>query len=203
LVPRKQPDAVRLAREQAGAVQSASSARILAYQSRALAVKDPSEEPPPVRIPIGFRLIGIYKLVTAVLSLALGFGLFRLFQADVRAGLEPIIRSLRLDPENQLIHWLISRLAGLDRKQLHLIEAGTIGYAILHVIEGVGILRGRRWGGFLIILATSSLIPVECYELVQRLSAPRIAALVVNAGIVVYLIVNRNRLLGGRRSHRV
>ena len=30
--------------------------------------------------PIGFRIIGVYKLVTAGLSLALAFGLFRLFK---------------------------------------------------------------------------------------------------------------------------
>ncbi len=156
----------------------------------------------PVRVPIGFRLIGVYKLVTAGLSLALGFGLFRLFQADVRAGLGPIIRSLRLDPENQLVHWVISRLTGLDRKQLHLLEVGTIGYAVLHLAEGIGILRGKRWGGVLIILATTSLIPFECYELFQRQSIPRVAALAVNAGIVIYLIVNRDRLLRGRRPRR-
>jgi uncharacterized membrane protein (DUF2068 family) len=149
---------------------------------------------------MGFKLIGVYKLVTAALALALAFGLFRLFQADVRAGLEPIIRSLRLDPENRLVHWLINRLAGIDRKQLHLLEVGTIAYAILHVVEGIGILRGKRWGGVLIILATSSLIPVECYELYQRLSIPRVVALAVNAGIVIYLIVNRDRLLRGHRS---
>ena len=109
----------------------------------------------PGRIPIGFKLIGVYKLVTAVLSLALGFGLFRLFQADVRIGLEPIVRGLRLDPENLFIHSLISRLAGLDRTKRLWIETGTLAYAILHGIEGIGILRGKRWGGALIILALS------------------------------------------------
>ena len=62
-----------------------------------------TREPIPRRLPIGFLLIGAYKLITAVLSLALGFGLFRLFQADVRATLEPVVRGLRLDPENALI----------------------------------------------------------------------------------------------------
>ena len=68
----------------------------------------------PSRIPIGFLLIGAYKLITAALSVALGFGLFRLFQADVRTTLEPLVRGLRLDPENAFIHSVISRLAGLN-----------------------------------------------------------------------------------------
>jgi uncharacterized membrane protein (DUF2068 family) len=143
---------------------------------------------------IGFQIIGFYKLITAVLSLALAFGLFRLFRADVRTNLELLIRFVRLDPENTLIHALISRLAGIDHRRLILIEAGTIGYAVLHTIEGIGILRGKRWGGLLIILATSSLIPLECYEIVRRRSFMRITALVLNLGIVVYLIVNRRKL---------
>src|SRR4051812_8300732 len=144
--------------------------------------------------PIGFQIIGVYKLVTAGLSLVLAFELSRLFKTDLRASLELLIRFVRLDPDNAIIHAVILRLAGIDRKQLQWIEAGTIGYAILHTIEGIGILRGKRWGGLLIILATSSLIPLECYEILLRRSLPRIAALVLNLGIVVYLIVNRRKL---------
>jgi uncharacterized membrane protein (DUF2068 family) len=159
-------------------------------------------KPSSNRDPIGFKLIGVYKLVTAVLSLVLGFGLFRLFRSEVRTSLEPIIRGLRLDPENAFIHSLISRLAGLDSKQRLWIEAGTIVYAILHVIEGVGILRGKRWGGALIILATSSLIPVECLEIVRHRTFLRIAALVLNTAIVIYLLRNRNSLHGRPRPIR-
>jgi uncharacterized membrane protein (DUF2068 family) len=153
--------------------------------------------------PIGFKIIGVFKLVTAGLSLALAFGLFRLFRADVRASLELLIRFVRLDPDNALVHAVIERLAGIDHRRLVWIEAGTIGYAILHTIEGIGILRGKRWGGLLIILATSSLIPLECYEVARHRSPVRIAALVLNLGIVVYLIVNRRKLTSERLPNRV
>jgi uncharacterized membrane protein (DUF2068 family) len=153
--------------------------------------------------PIGFEIIGVYKLVTAGLSLALAFGMFRFFKADVRASLELLLRFLRLDPDNAIVHAVVERLAGLDRRRLLWIEAGTIGYAILHVIEGIGILRGKRWGGLLIILATSSLIPLECYEILRRRSLVRITALVLNLGIVVYLVVNRRKLTPERLPSRV
>ena len=158
--------------------------------------------PSPRRVPIGFTLIGAYKLITAALSVALGFGLFRLFQADVKTTLELIVRGLRLDPENAFIHSLISGLVSLDPKHVVWIELGTVIYAILHTIEGIGILRGRRWGGVLIILATSSLIPVECYEIVRRRSFVRIIALTLNLAIVAYLIVQRGSLHGKKRPTR-
>jgi uncharacterized membrane protein (DUF2068 family) len=146
------------------------------------------------RAPIGFRIIAAYKLATAVLSLALGIGLIRLFRADAGTSLEFAIRSLRLDPENSLIHGTIARLAGIDRKRLGIIEAGTFSYAALHAIEGIAVLKGKRWGAALIILATSSLIPFECYEIWRRHSLVRISALVLNVGIVAYLIANRQSL---------
>jgi uncharacterized membrane protein (DUF2068 family) len=152
--------------------------------------------------PIGFRVIGVYKLTTAALSLALALGLFRLFRADVRTNLELFIRFVRLDPDNELIHTLIQQLSSLDHKRLLLIEAGTVSYAILHTIEGIGILRGKRWGGFLIIVATSSLIPLECYEILRRRSLARIAALILNVGIVIYLIVNRRKLTPEGMPHQ-
>ena len=128
-----------------------------------------------LRGPLGVQIIGVLKLVTAVLGMAVGLGLFRLFKSDVAASLEQVIRHLHLDPENRLVHRAISWISGLQPKQLHLIEAGTFFYVSLHTIEGVGLLTGRRWGAFLTILATSSLIPLECYEIYERPRPLRIA----------------------------
>jgi len=147
-----------------------------------------------LRGPLGVQIIGVLKLVTAVLGMAVGLGLFRLFKSDVAASLEQIIRHLHLDPENRFIHRAISWISGLQPRQLHLIEAGTFFYVSLHTIEGVGLLTGRRWGAFLTILATSSLIPLECYEIYERPRSLRIAVLVINIGIVIYLIANRDKL---------
>ena len=143
---------------------------------------------------LGFQIIGVLKLVTAALGMAVGLGLFRLFKSDVAASLEQIIRHLHLDPENRLVHHAISWISGLQPRQLHLIEAGTFFYASLHTIEGIGLLRGRRWGAFLTIVATSSLIPLECYEIYERPRPLRIAVLVINIGIAIYLIANRDKL---------
>jgi len=143
---------------------------------------------------LGIRIIGVLKLVTASLGVAVGFGMFRLFKSDVSQTLEHIIRHIHLDPENLLVHRLISWISGLQPRQLHLIEAGTFFYASLHTIEGIGLLRGMRWGAWLTIIATSSLIPLECYEIYERPRPLRIAVLVVNLGIAIYLIVNRNKL---------
>ncbi len=147
-----------------------------------------------LRGPLGVQIIGVLKLVTATLGVAVGIGLFRLFKSDVASSLEHIIRNLHLDPENRFIHGAISWISGLQPRQLHLIEAGTFFYVTLHTFEGIGLLAGKRWGAFLTIVATGSLIPLECYEICERPRPLRIVVLVVNLGILIYLIANRNKL---------
>jgi uncharacterized membrane protein (DUF2068 family) len=153
-------------------------------------------------VPAGFKIIGAYKLFTAALSFALGVGLFRLFRGDVQTGIQELIRALRLDPDNQLIHAAVEALTRIDRRRLEWIQMGVFAYSALHVAEGIGILRGKRWGAILIILATSSLIPIECFQIVRKPSPVRIAALVGNTAIVVYLIRNRDRLHRGFAANR-
>jgi uncharacterized membrane protein (DUF2068 family) len=137
----------------------------------------------------GFKLSGIYKLISGALALAQGIGLVRFLDHDPGPRAERIINHLGLDPHNQLIHSVIERLTGIDRVHLLAVEVGTFCYALLHAIEGIGLLLGRNWAGYLVIGATSTLIPFEIYELARKFGPLRVAFLVVNAGFVIYLII--------------
>jgi uncharacterized membrane protein (DUF2068 family) len=144
----------------------------------------------------GFKVIGTLKLISGALALAVGIGVVRFLDHDPAPRAERVVSHLGLDPHNHLIHSLISRLTGIDRAHLRAIQAGTFFYALLHLVEGIGLILGRDWAGYLVIVATSSLIPFEIYEIVRRLSLLRVSLLVLNVGIVIYLIVTL------RREHR-
>jgi uncharacterized membrane protein (DUF2068 family) len=137
----------------------------------------------------GFRVIGAFKVLTGVVLLGLGLGIFHLLNRDLGEWLAHLVSLVRLDPHNRLIHTVLSRVAGLDSRQLKELGLGTFFYAFLHIIEGTGLLLRRRWAGYLVIVATGSLIPLEFYEAVKRWNTAKLAVIVVNVGIVVYLIV--------------
>jgi uncharacterized membrane protein (DUF2068 family) len=137
----------------------------------------------------GFKVIGTLKLISGALSLAAGIGILHYIDQGQGMDLEGFVTHLGLDPQNHIIHTVISRLTGIDRVHLRAIEAGTFFYALLHLIEGIGLILERDWAGYLVIVATSSLIPFEIYEISQKLSLPRITILVLNLAIVFYLIV--------------
>jgi uncharacterized membrane protein (DUF2068 family) len=137
----------------------------------------------------GFKVIGTLKLFSGLIAVAAGFGAIRFLEHDPGPKLERTVIHLGLDPQNQIIHTVISRLTGLDRNQLRTIAAGTFFYAILHSIEGIGLLLEKAWAGYLVVLSTSTLVPFEIYEIAQKPTYLRFALFLLNVGIVIYLII--------------
>jgi uncharacterized membrane protein (DUF2068 family) len=84
-------------------------------------------------------------------------------------------------------------VADLEPGRFHVIGAGMLFYAALLLTEGIGLMYRKRWAEYLTIVATASFIPLELYELARRVSAPRLAVLLVNVAIVIYLFVRVRR----------
>ena len=83
-----------------------------------------------------------------------------------------------------------------------LIEAGTFFYALLHIVEGTGLILERDWAGYLTVIATSALVPFECYEILQKVNPLKILVLIVNLGFVVYVVVKLRQEHRERRAQR-
>jgi uncharacterized membrane protein (DUF2068 family) len=139
------------------------------------------------------RLIAVFKLLTGFLLLAVAVGALRLLHHDVADVAATWIGLLRLDPDSRVVEPLLGRLAGVDDRTLKEIGAGSLFYAALLLTEGVGLMRGKRWAEYLTIVATSSLVPLEIYEIVRHVTLTRIGVLVLNLVIVGYLVVRVRR----------
>jgi len=61
-------------------------------------------------------------------------------------------------------------------------------YAGLFLVEGTGLWLLKPWAEWFTTILTSTLIPVEVYEVYRRPTALRIVALLINVAIVFYLI---------------
>ncbi len=160
----------------------------------------------PLRDKIILRLIAvdraIHFLVLALLALAvfliaaheqeLRQRFYRLL-ADIQGG----VGGGPLESTHTGLVGDLDRLFSLDRGTLHLVGAGLIGYALLEGAEAVGLWFQRRWAEYLTFVATTLLVPLEVYELTVRVSWFKLAALIVNVAIVLYLLLAK-RLFGLR-----
>ena len=73
-------------------------------------------------------------------------------------------------------------------RRVQLLGISAFAYAGLFILEGIGLWRQRPWGEYLTIIAGSSLLPFEIYAAIHRVTALRVAVLVTNIAIVIYLI---------------
>src|SRR5262245_10837879 len=140
------------------------------------------------------RLIGAFKLLKGLLLLAFGTGASRLLDrpdaADIVAGWAA---ALHLNTGGRMIGRLLEWLGAVDEHTLRRIRVGAFVYAALLMIEGVGLLRRRRWAEYVTVIITASFIPIEVYGVTRHVTGMGVVAVAVNIAIVVYLVARLRR----------
>jgi uncharacterized membrane protein (DUF2068 family) len=144
------------------------------------------------------RLIAAFKLFKGIVLFAVGIGAVRLLHKDLAFEVERWADIFRVDPHNHYFHLLLQKFSILDDRKLRELSVGTFFYSALLLTEGTGLLLGKRWAEYFTIIATSSFIPLEIYELTKRVSWPRLVVLLLNVVVVVYLVVG---LCRNRKNH--
>ena len=141
----------------------------------------------PTRDP-GLVAIAVFKLFKAVTLIALGLGAFRLLNPVTVHRLVNWLLHFSLTTGQRFIDRAIDLLSKLTRGHAAALGLGAILYGSLFTVEGIGLWKGKRWAEYLTVIATSTLIPFEVYELTRRLTMVRVSALVVNVAAVIYLV---------------
>jgi len=164
----------------------------LVSRHNVLAVTHAVQEKPEFRVPgpsgdQWIVLIGVFKLVKGLLLLAAGIGILKLMHKDIAAVVEHWINVLRVDPGNHYIHGLAVRALNLNNRKLEELSAGTFLYASLFLTEGTGLLLHKRWAQYFTMIVTGSLLPLEIYTFVHRVTVAKAIMIVVNAAVVAYL----------------
>jgi uncharacterized membrane protein (DUF2068 family) len=146
------------------------------------------------------RAIAVFKFLKCAMLIALGVGAFKLLHKDLGGMVEHWAEALRLDPGNRFVDAALGKAAHLRPEQIKKLGLGSLLYAALFLAEGTGLWLEKRWGEWLTVIITSSLVPLEIYEIYRHPSAVKVAVLVINLGIVGYLIYRiRSESLGSGR----
>jgi uncharacterized membrane protein (DUF2068 family) len=140
------------------------------------------------RVDFGLRVIIVWKAVKAVLLYALGIAAFALVHSDVAQLGEDLVAWFGIDAGRPTVQHALAKLGGLTPHRISVIGIGAILYATVMALEGWGLHQRKRWAEWLTVIVTSSLIPLEIYELIKHPSLGKVIALVVNVAIVLYLL---------------
>lgn len=145
----------------------------------------------------GMQAIIFYKLAKALFATLVGFGALSALQSGAEA-LSATLAQVLLDHATRAWALQAATLIVTAGTTAHVkIAAGAaFGDGLLSAVEGFALRAGHWWAPWLVVVGTSVLLPWEVLEVVRHPHWGRVLVLVVNLGVVVYL------LLGVRREHR-
>ena len=134
-----------------------------------------------------FRAIALFKLCKAALFIAVGVAVLRFVRADDIESLADWVPRMGLGPASRYIGRALVEMASLTPTRVREVGLGSFFYAGLFLIEGFGLWFLKRWAAWMTIVLTSSLVPVEIWEIFRHPSVPKVLVLGINVGLVAYL----------------
>jgi uncharacterized membrane protein (DUF2068 family) len=134
------------------------------------------------------RLIAVFKLLKTVLLIVVGVGVLQLIHMNITNVLEHLVRKLGLDPGSRYVAEALQKAANLTPDRVMDIGIGSFIYAGLFLAEGIGLWLLKRWAEWFTAILTSTLVPVEVYEIYRRPTALKVLVLIINIVIVGYLV---------------
>jgi uncharacterized membrane protein (DUF2068 family) len=159
-----------------------------------------------IRSAIVLRIFAVERFLRAILFGALAWAVWefgvsrasleRAFNKDYPA-LRALFRQLGYDVDHSKLVGLIHSALTLSQNTIKVIAGGVLLYALLELVEGVGLWLEQRWGEYFAMIVTSLGLPYEIYDLTDKITVTRVIFFLINLALVVYLVVTR-RLFGVR-----
>lgn len=145
---------------------------------------------------------GFHSLAFTVLAVGLGLVMTNLTRVkqvgdDLRRTMEVAVAHTGQQASRSFVTDVLGDIDALHPRALEVLFATAVAYAVLEGVEAVGLWRQRRWAEYLTVIATAGFLPFEISALFDKVTAPRLAALVVNLAILAWLVWSK-RLFGVR-----
>jgi uncharacterized membrane protein (DUF2068 family) len=176
--------------------------------------RGPSEDAPMVlrgkalRQAIIVRALAVERWFRALL---IGLGAwavwkFRGAQGSIQAALErdlPLLRASGIKVDQMATVHELEKALATKPSTLTLLFFILVAYAVLELVEGIGLWLLARWGEYFAVVATSIFLPLEVHELAKGITITRGVAFAINVAAVVYLLISKRLfgLRGGRKAY--
>lgn len=147
----------------------------------------------------GMRIIALYKIAKTIGLILVAMAAFRLNRSQNFEHLVHWLEQLSLSDSSGLRWKLVNELQSMGPRKFVAIGVVALAYAAVFATEGIGLWLQKYWAEWFTVIATGSLVPLEIYEAVYRFSGFKLAALLANIAIVVYLV---RVALQSRKSRR-
>jgi uncharacterized membrane protein (DUF2068 family) len=115
----------------------------------------------------------------------------------------PVLRALGFKVDQMTTVHELERALAVKPSTLALIVLALGAYAVLQVVEGIGLWLLKRWGEYFAVVATSIFLPLEIHDLATGITLTRTLTFAINIAAVLYLLISKRLfgLRGGREAY--
>jgi uncharacterized membrane protein (DUF2068 family) len=128
-------------------------------------------------------------------------------QGSIQAAFDrdlPLLRTAGIKVDQMTAIHELERALAARPSTLALLTLALVAYAVLELVEGVGLWLLTRWGEYFAVVATSVFLPLEVYDLVSKgITTTRVLTFAINVAAVIYLLISKRLfgLRGGRKAY--
>lgn len=136
----------------------------------------------------GLHVVALFEGAKGLLVLLVGFELLSFIHKDIHEAAMRLVEHFHLNPASHYPRIFLDVMENVNDTKLWSMAIVAAMYSVARMIEAVGLWLKQKWAEWFAILTGGMYIPVEIYEVAQRVTWPRVTLLFVNVGVVAYLL---------------
>jgi len=138
------------------------------------------------------RAIAFLEFSKGVAVLLLGFGVISIIhRGDLWDFVEGILDFLHFNLDGRPAQFFLDLADRLSDMRLWVLAGFASTYSALRFVEAYGLWNARAWAEWLAAISGMIYLPFEVYEVIHRPNLVHFAVLLINIGIVVYMVYLR------------
>jgi len=136
----------------------------------------------------GLHVVALFEGAKGLLVLLVGFELLTYIHKDIHEAAIHLVKHLHLNPASHYPRIFLDLTEHIDDTKLWSMALAAAMYFVVRMIEATGLWLRKIWAEWFAVLTGGMYIPVEIYEVAIKASWPRITVLIINLGVVSYLL---------------
>lgn len=151
----------------------------------------PQSHDPHARQLKALRAVASVEFLKGLLVLLAGFGVLSLMHRDAWDVAESFLEWLHISPETHYAQVFLNLADQVTDGKVWAVAIGALAYSALRFVEAYGLWGARPWAEWLAMISGAIYLPFEVFELARKPDLVRLAILLVNLAVVLYMVFLR------------
>lgn len=147
----------------------------------------------------GLRTVATIEIAKGFLAILAGVWLLSFREKDIGDLIANLLDQLHIDPAHEFAIRLVSLADKITPEKVELAAAIALFYALIRFVEGYGLWNARTWAEYFAMISGAAYLPFEVWEFIRRPSWLHAAIILINVGVVLYIVYVRVAMRRERR----